>query len=90
MWYWTVTQGLWNIGSTGLGTSAAAMVDKFEETNPSQTSEDVDQDAEAKMTSIAETKPFAVQLRMIILLSLICWAVFILGGALIVELMRLS
>lgn len=64
----------------GAEVSEAEMVDNFEEPNQTLASEDVDQGAETDMITYIETPSFAARLRMIILLSLICWALVI-GGA---------
>ena len=57
------------------------MVDNFEEPRQSRASEDVDHSVEADMISHVETTSYAARLRMIILLSLICWALVIAGVA---------
>ena len=54
------------------------MVDNYEEPNPPRAShDDTDNGADADMTGHVEPRPFAVRLRMIILLSLICWMLLI-------------
>ena len=61
--------------------SETAMVDNFEEPNQSRASEDVDHGAATDMITHVETTSYATRLRMIILLSLICWALVIAGVA---------
>ena len=61
----------------GWGVVEATMVDSFEEPKPPQASEEDDQGAPADMINQIEIKPFAERLRMIIALSLICWAVLL-------------
>lgn len=61
-----------------------AMVDNFEEPKQPQASQEDDEPGvEADMISQIEIKPFAERLRMIIALSLICWAVVLAVLALI-------
>ncbi len=61
------------------------MVENFEEATPSRASiEGGDQGVEADMITHIENPSFAARLRMIILLSLICWALAIAGAVLIV------
>lgn len=67
----------------GSEVSEAAMVDNVEESKPPRASEDVDHPVEPDMIAYAESQPFGARLRMIILLSLICWAMVIAGVALI-------
>ena len=56
----------------------AAMVDNFEEPkSPQASAEDDDQGVPADMINQVEIKPFAERLRMIIALSLICWALLL-------------
>lgn len=64
----------------GAEVSESAMVDNFEEPNQTRASEDVDQSAETDMITYVETTSYAARLRIIILLSLVCWALVI-GGA---------
>ena len=65
----------------GAEVSETAIVDNFEEPKQTRTSEDVDQSAETDMITYVETTSYAARLRMIILLSLICWALVIAGVA---------
>lgn len=67
----------------GSEVSQAAMVDNIEESKPPRASEDVDHSAELDMIAYVETRSYGARLRMIILLSLICWALVIAGVALI-------
>ena len=68
----------------GSGISESEMVDEFEEPNQPRASHgEVDQGTEADMTSYVEPAPYAARLRMIILLSLACWAALIAGAALV-------
>ena len=67
----------------GLEASEAAMIDDFEESNPARASESVDHDVETDMIAYAQTRSYGTRLRMIILLSLICWALVIAGVALV-------
>lgn len=58
--------------------SDGAMVDNVEEPKQPRTSHDeIDDGADSEMNAYAELKPFGERLRMIILLSLLCWAVLI-------------
>lgn len=57
--------------------SETAMVDNFEEPKQPRASEDVDHGEETNMISRVETSSFAARLRMIILLSLVSWALVI-------------
>lgn len=65
---------------SGAEVSESAMVDNVEEPKQTRASEDVDQSSETEMIIYAETTSYAARLRMIILLSLICWAL-VAGGA---------
>ena len=67
----------------GSEVSEAAMVDDFEESKPPRASEDVDQGVDADMIAYAETRSYGARLRMIILLSMMAWALVIAGAALI-------
>lgn len=65
----------------GAEVSDTRMVDNFEEPKQNRTSGDVDQGAETEMITYIETNSYAARLRMIILLSLICWVLVIAGVA---------
>lgn len=63
--------------------SETAMFENFEESKPSGAShEDGDHGVKAHMIAQVETLSFAARLRMIMLLSLMCWALVIAGVAL--------
>lgn len=65
----------------GSEVSETVMVDNVEESKPPRASEDVDHDVDADMPTHAETQSYGARLRMIILLSLACWALIIAGVA---------
>lgn len=67
--------------SQGLEVSEAEMVDDFDESKPPLASGDVDQGVETDMIAHVETRSYGARLRMIILLSLLCWALVIAGVA---------
>ena len=65
--------------------SETSMVDNFEESRPSRTSQEGGNHAvEADMIIHVESRSYAARIRVIILLSMICWALVIAGAMLIV------
>lgn len=67
----------------GSEVSEAAMVDNVDESKPPRASVDVDHPMEPDMIAYAETQTFGARLRVILLLSLTCWALVIASVALI-------
>lgn len=69
MFQWPLPRNIRFRGSA----SDRPLVDNFEE--PAQLRETPGGDDEGAMSSSVELRPYAVRLRMIILLALLCWAI---------------